>query len=401
MAHSPQSSRPGSPRTSLQWLRPLSFAALLGLLTSCSQEAPVQFADAGPGLGYAHETVAKVPWSIHVVRVDRTDPTLSLHAVHAGGGALGLEPLSAQVRRLPATAGKPVAALNGDFYQRERAYAGDPRGLQIAEGELLSAPSGGLCLGWDLRGQPHILELAPQFTAQWPDGSAAPFGLNEETKNDTMVLYTPAAGASTHTAGTRELVLVPVGASAAPLQLNSLLTVRVREVRDGGGARLERGTLVLSIGPALVHRMPKTAAGTELKLDLFAAPKPLELRNAIGGGPQLVSGGKSLKIHPKASDSYSVTSMTERHPRSAIGWNRTHYFLVEVDGRQKDLSVGMTLEELGRFMARLGCDEAMNLDGGGSATLWMDGRVLNSPCDGGERPIANSLVVTRGAPTQP
>ena len=401
MAPSPQSPRSGSHRKSPQWLRRLLFAALLGLLASCSQEAPVQFTDVGTGLAYAHETVAKVPWSIHVVRVDRTDPTLSLRTVHAGGGALGLETLSSQLKRLPATAGKPVAAVNGDFYQRDRAYAGDPRGLQIAEGELLSAPSGGLSLGWDTNGQPHLLELTAQFTAQWPDGSAAPFGLNEETKSDNMILYTPAAGTSTHTVGTRELILEPVGGSGSPLQLSTLLTVRVREVRDGGDVKLEKGTLVLSIGPALVRKMPKTVPGTEIKLDLYSAPKPLELRNAIGGGPQLVSDGKPLKIHPKQSDSYSVTSMTERHPRSAVGWNRTHYFLVEVDGRQKDLSVGMTLEELGRFMARLGCDEAMNLDGGGSATLWLDGSVRNSPCDGGERPLANSLVVIRAGTAKP
>ena len=46
-------------------------------------------------------------------------------------------------------------------------------------------------------------------------------------------------------------------------------------------------------------------------------------------------------------------------------------------------------------MLRLGCTEAMNLDGGGSSTLWADGTVRNSPCDGQERPIANGLVVLR------
>ena len=87
--------------------------------------------------------------------------------------------------------------------------------------------------------------------------------------------------------------------------------------------------------------------------------------------------------------------MLERHPRTAIGWNAGNYFLVEVDGRQENLSVGMTLDELADYMARLGCEEAMNLDGGGSATLWFDGKVRNSPCDGKERPVANSLVFTR------
>jgi exopolysaccharide biosynthesis protein len=89
--------------------------------------------------------------------------------------------------------------------------------------------------------------------------------------------------------------------------------------------------------------------------------------------------------------------MFERHPRAAVGWSQTHIFLVEVDGRQSELSVGMTLKELGEYMARIGCEEAINLDGGASATCWYRGRVVNSPCNGSERSIANGLVVLRKA----
>ena len=99
----------------------------------------------------------------------------------------------------------------------------------------------------------------------------------------------------------------------------------------------------------------------------------------------------------RALDDYSIRSMYERHPRSALGWNKTHFFLVEVDGRQRGLSVGMTLDELGQYMAKLGCEEAMSLDGGGSSTFWYRGRVMNSPCDGSERPVANGLVIVRKA----
>lgn len=74
-----------------------------------------------------------------------------------------------------------------------------------------------------------------------------------------------------------------------------------------------------------------------------------------------------------------------------MGWSREFYLLVLVDGRQRR-SVGMTLPELSGVFQRLGCTDAMNLDGGGSATLWYDGKVRNRPCDGGEREIANSLV---------
>jgi exopolysaccharide biosynthesis protein len=84
-----------------------------------------------------------------------------------------------------------------------------------------------------------------------------------------------------------------------------------------------------------------------------------------------------------------------RHPRTAVGWNKECIYMVEVDGRQSDVSVGMTFEELADYMAKIGCDFAMNLDGGGSSTLWFMGHVLNSPSEGRERPAPNALVLMR------
>jgi exopolysaccharide biosynthesis protein len=121
-------------------------------------------------------------------------------------------------------------------------------------------------------------------------------------------------------------------------------------------------------------------------------------KTALGGGPMLVHQGRRQKISRDGAGTYESDSMFERHPRSAIGWNKDYYFLVVVDGRQKNLSVGMTLEELSACMSDLGCEEALNLDGGGSSTLWYDGKVVNSPCDGVERNVANAIVVVQKPP---
>lgn len=56
------------------------------------------------------------------------------------------------------------------------------------------------------------------------------------------------------------------------------------------------------------------------------------------------------------------------------------------------------MEELGETMARWGCDEGMNLDGGGSSSIWCVGQTRNSPCEGRERDVANALVVVRRRP---
>jgi exopolysaccharide biosynthesis protein len=55
----------------------------------------------------------------------------------------------------------------------------------------------------------------------------------------------------------------------------------------------------------------------------------------------------------------------------------------------------MTLPEIADYMLKIGCQQAMNFDGGGSSTLWVLGNVINSPSEGKERPSANALIVLR------
>jgi exopolysaccharide biosynthesis protein len=134
-----------------------------------------------------------------------------------------------------------------------------------------------------------------------------------------------------------------------------------------------------------------------LRLSTATIPELKEVRSAISGGPILLRNGKPIELPkpPGGRPSYEEKSKFERHPRSAIGWNDKYFFMIEVDGRQPNLSVGMTLGELSNHMLKLGCADAMNLDGGGSAMLWANGRIQSSPCEGHEREIANALVVVR------
>lgn len=375
-------------------------AGALALLTTSCEKAPpmssVSYATLAPGVEYANQRRTNVPWSVHVVRFDRTNPAFEVRSVHAGQGALGLATLTEQIQKLPSGLGAPVAAVNGDFYQRDRAYAGDPRGLQILDGDLVSAPVGGVAFWPDAAGQLHITNVVSRLQVAWPDGTSTSFGVNQDRASDALVLYTPAIGASTRTTGGREWVLdAASGAASAILAPGSDLRTRVVEVRDTGDTAMQPGRFVLSAGPQLLKTLPKPAAGAMLRISTATIPALRDVRTALSGGPLLVRDGKALRIQPPASGSYEFSSMTERHPRSAIGWDARHLYLVEVDGRQEHLSVGMTLEELAEHLVRLGCTDAMNLDGGGSATLWCAGKIRNSPCDGRERPIANALVVLR------
>jgi exopolysaccharide biosynthesis protein len=114
----------------------------------------------------------------------------------------------------------------------------------------------------------------------------------------------------------------------------------------------------------------------------------------IGGFPELLDGGVRVgDLEVEARPSFAAS----RHPRTAVGYDadRRRLWLVVVDGRQGDISTGMTLPELTSLLERLGVDEALNLDGGGSATMVLGRRLFSRPSDDrGERPVANALVLT-------
>ena len=365
------------------WLVPTQIPAL---------DVPVD----STGLGYTNYRFREVPLSIHVVQVPLTNALYQIHSVHAGHGAIGLDTLSDQLPLADSESAAPIAAINGDFYQRDRAFAGAPRGLQIIDGELISAPGVDTSFWIDAAGQAHATNVESLFHITWPDGTSTPFGLNGERSPSRVELYSPAIGRSTHTWGGREFVLERVeGSPWLPLRIGKSYAARIREARARPDTPVNPDFLVLYIASASLHALPMLTNGAIRHIFTTSDPALHGVRTAIGGGPMVVRNGRAQRPPPIMAETYEYTSMFERHPRAAIGWNKNSLFLVEVDGRQRGLSIGMTLQELGKFMVNLGCAEAMNFDGGGSATLWYDGEVRNSPCERAEREIANSLVITR------
>ena len=341
------------------------------------------------------------PWSIHILKIDRSARDLELHSTLARGTVLGLSTLAEQVRSLPKSLGEPLGAINGDFYvvEERNPYRGDPRGLQILDGELVSSPADQSTFWIDAAGHPQATNVLSQLIVTWPDGRTTPLGLNEERTNGAVVLYTPRLGSSTKTRGGRELILDQEGSGSwLPLRAGVTSTGRVRAVSTTGNSSLGGQSMVLSLSPVLLEQAPNLAAidtGAVVRISTATTPAMTGVNTAISGGSVLIRDGKKQDLGSPQSSAYKFRSVFERHPRSAIGASRDHLFLVQVDGRQPGFSMGMTLAELADYMLKLGCEVAMNVDGGASATFWYRGQVMNSPCNGGERDIANGIVLVR------
>lgn len=112
----------------------------------------------------------------------------------------------------------------------------------------------------------------------------------------------------------------------------------------------------------------------------------MDIQNAFTFGPALVVDGKQQDIPEK----YNFAPHY-KNPRAAIGQlGPLSYALVVVDGRLEDTD-GCTLEVLAQHMVEIGCVQAFNLDGGGSATLVLDGEIATEKKDGTERSISDII----------
>jgi hypothetical protein len=146
----------------------------------------------------------------------------------------------------------------------------------------------------------------------------------------------------------------------------------------------ERGCVHIDGGVEIVRR--KELAG-EPAGDLLQA------------GPLLVSGGRSL-IDGEDREGFTAGAAqfdsditVERHPRCAVGVGESELLAVCCDGRRTGVDGGLSLAELARLLISFGAVEAINLDGGGSATLVHRKHLLNRPYSHQDQPAPESRPV--------
>ena len=338
------------------------------------------------GIEYAQVTreFSGKPVNINLLRLDLKKVRLDVQ--RANDQAIGTETTSSIATRHGA-----VAAINAGFFRLDTSqFLGDPVGLLMVDGDLMSEPTNEriqlIINNGPSQTDVLIARSVISHSIRISGDTYKVSGVNRERKDDELIIYTPKFGKTTLTNDEGiELVIVKGNIYSISLGVGNSV------IPENGYVLSASGALRSLVGP----RARKEDTVT-LILDWQIPPSFLKDRHrldVVTGVPQLIKNGK-LDItweQEKTSKAFVET----RHPRTAVAKLKSGKFLMLTADGRSDTSGGLDLNDLAAYLLELGATDAMNLDGGGSTTMFVDGKVVNRPSDAtGERKVSDVLVVT-------
>ena len=340
---------------------------------------------------YEHETVTDLPGGLTYVSHQSADDNgpLSWHKLFlpAKSGAR-LTTLLAQkggrftrqpVSRLASDAGA-VVAVNAGYFSLTQAI---PIGLLLQGGQVVASPMyNRTFLGLPQHGMPFIGRTPLSVDLLAHSGQSAEVDwVNFPRQRNSVAVYTDRYGSQTGTT---------VDAPCWEVAVNG--DGRVEAEADHDLSIPPGGFVVAAQGPSVSWLKREFAVGAVAALRSKVDQVWPGLAEAIAGGPTLVRDGKIVVTSTEERFAADITQ--GRAPRTAIGITPDgDLTLFVVDGRDPGHSIGMTLGELAAQFVTFGAAQAMNLDGGGSSTMVVNGRVVNRPSDGHERPVTTGLGI--------
>jgi hypothetical protein len=330
------------------------------------------------------------PIAVYLLRLDPVKAQLS--SVLSNDEVFGAETVDSIAKRHHA-----VAAINGGFFNVKN---GEPVGLSKVAGTLVSdtpITKGAVAIHSPPKGKTELefdeiaVSVAVRFRSDGHEWRVPVDGVDTTRERGKLMLYNPLYHADTDTApnGTEWLL------SGHPLT--------VREIRSNlGHAPIPNDGIVLSYGgvdpPAELVALKKgvrVTVETTWKTVNGLPTKHLDQVDDIVNGAGLLRLKGHLLTDWKVEALKADTFLDVRHPRTVIGVDDKGFiWLIAVDGRQAH-SVGMMFSDMQRLCDRLHLRDALNLDGGGSTTMVINGEIVNKPSDAaGPRPVSDAILVS-------
>lgn len=386
-------------------VRPCKLIYVLCVLcASVVQIQAQEFKTIKDGIEYAEVTreIGGLPVKMNLLRLDLKK--VRLDVVHAMGAAIGTEKTSSIAARHGA-----LAAINAGFFRLDMSiFAGDAAGILKIDGKFWSE-SNATRIAFGITNSDEKTEVSfghieTKLTLYMGiDTSYSIAGINRERRENEILIFTPEFGRSTLTSSDGLEFLVKT-----PSKDRNTGNVTVGKRGEGSSSIPSDGYVISVSGDKqkelsyffkkLMNLVSWNIVYNSLekeKSKFFATADDI-----VGGVPQLI---KNSKIDITWEQEKTTKSFVEtRHPRTAVAKLKDGKFLmITVDGRSES-SGGIGLYDLAAYLLELGATDAMNLDGGGSTTMFLDGKVVNHPSDKeGERKVSDAILVTLRRPAAP
>lgn len=355
------------------------------------------------------------PWSIHVLEIDRR-LTSNMTTTLAMDQVEGKETITSIAKRT-----NVLASINGGYFvmTNKDGTPGDLAGISVLNGELVSEAirnRSGFILS---EKKASISNVSTSLTVQSSDGSVreldglnrtiglirncGEFELDSQNGNpmhdvtcsddSELIQYNPIYGKDTPKGNGVEVVLDQNG--------------RVTELIHSRGQEIpETGSIIAGTGEAADWLKEHAKIGMPLTIDknVLSNGKPLSLNSQthiVNGGPLLLKNNRyDIQAAHEGfvyNNEFFYRFGINRNPRTLIGIKPNgNLLLVAADGRSPQAGIGLSFEESAKLMKALGAKDAMNLDGGGSTTMVINGQMVTHPSDAaGERPVADAISLLR------
>ena len=340
--------------------------------------------------------------SIDLLKFDLSTNEYKLRTVKANNLLNAKETTTAMVKTLTDSRYNVVAAINADFFEAD----GEIINNMISEGSFVKAVkftdspfnsfvNSQLAITADNKLFMEQFVFSGQLILR--NGISETINrINSKADSNTITLYNSFQGEFTPTSNDNWFV------SEMPLEvfrqnLDTLFCLAADSFRVGGNLKIDSDFILSANSKYARYLEREIKTGDTLRIILRLNPTYTSINSLIGGWPRLVKDGINL-ISVNDSLEGSLPRFTNsRHPRTGIGFSKDSsiIFFISVDGRQQR-SRGMTLLEFADLMIEQGIYQGLNLDGGGSTTMVINNKIVNSPSDKtGERKVGNCILLIK------
>jgi exopolysaccharide biosynthesis protein len=344
-----------------------------------------------PGVIYYHAYLSRGPWHIHILEIDLTNPAVSVKSAKAKKSVFAREKTSVISEHQNSPGHYIVGAVNADFFE----WNGKPVGAQVIDGRLIYQPTNRSVFGITDEGNPFISNVSWKgYFGLSPTPVYDIEGLNKRRNSDGWYMYNHFY--KHDTLSTEGGIVLFAQLISEEFSVNDSMEFQIIDKENFTNVITRKDTLaekvIILVGPSDGETM--LSIGDEIFLMNKLHPLEEQVEQLVGGLPRIIRDGCVSVEWEKENirENFSTT----RHPRTSVGYTKdmqkVHFFVV--DGRQPGYSSGMTLPELASYMLEWDIYQGINLDGGGSSTMAIEGEIANKPSDlSGERPVANALLV--------